>query len=91
MSTCESAERFLAARDGEAPAIVITDLHMPGMTGLELIRELRSQGDGTPVILVTAFATSAIRVLARRYDVVDVVEKPFRPAQLLGLVRAAID
>lgn len=85
----DCAERFRAARRDAVPAIVVTDLHMPGMTGLEMIRLLRDEGDRTPFILVTAFATPTIRSLARKYGVAGVVEKPFQPAQLLELVRAA--
>ncbi|WP_230291202.1 response regulator transcription factor [Croceicoccus sp. Ery5] len=94
VATYASADAFCAranAQEGGAtPAMVITDLHMPGMTGLEMIRMLRGGGSELPFVLVTAFATPAIRSLARRYGVVDVVEKPFRPLRLLELVRETV-
>lgn len=81
----DSAEAFLAAEAARS-SLIISDLQMGGMSGLELIRTLRSRGDGTPVILLTAFATPAIRTFAGRSGVAKVFEKPFNSSEMLKVV-----
>ncbi|WP_321490173.1 response regulator [uncultured Hyphomonas sp.] len=81
-----SAESYLNADDDVRPDIIVTDLHMPGMSGLDLVRLLRKQGDDTPVVLITAYATPQTRAIASRHQVSAVVEKPFQPDDLLGLI-----
>lgn len=82
-----SAEAFRSTTGKSIPDLLLTDLHMPGMSGLELARALRAEDAVLPVILLTAYATPAVRNLAKKCGVIAVVEKPFQPAALLNLVR----
>ncbi|HEX7055562.1 MAG TPA: response regulator [Burkholderiales bacterium] len=81
------AESFLAAWRPEWSGCVVTDLRLPGMSGLELQAALRSRGAALPVIVITAHGDVPSARLAFRAAAVDFLEKPFDDAQL----RAAID
>jgi two-component system response regulator HydG len=70
--------------------LVLTDVEMPGMSGLEMLESLRRTDPDLPVAIVTAHATvdTAIRALRNRAD--DFQEKPLRPARLLAMVSALV-
>jgi len=84
-----SAEAFLDRIDSLRIAVIVSDLQMAGMSGLELCRELRSRNIDTPMILITAFASDAVRTRASRIGIRSVLEKPFDPPMLLREVGAA--
>lgn len=67
--------------------IVISDLRMPGATGLELLAGLRETNWSVPVILITAFGDAATHRAARRLGAVAVLDKPFALTSLSWLVR----
>jgi DNA-binding NtrC family response regulator len=69
--------------------LVITDLRLPGLTGLELIRRLRSVQPRLPIILTTAFGTTDIAIEATKLGAFDYLLKPFHMPQLLELVQKA--
>ena len=71
--------------------VVITDLQMPGMDGLEFIRQIRLRQIPTQVLMITAHATISSAVDAMRHGAFDYLEKPFDANQLEHLVRSAID
>ncbi len=71
--------------------VVITDLRLPGLSGLELIRRLRAVQPRLPVILVTAFGTTDTAIEATKFGAYDYVLKPFAMPQLIELVRKAAD
>jgi len=85
-----SAHQFLAALSDGAPACLIVDVQMPGMTGVELIQHLTSAGIHIPTIVVSAH--SDIRVPGRpEFDgVITVLPKPLRNAALFSAIKAAI-
>ena len=64
---------------------------MPGMNGIELVRELKRKGTACPVILITGHGDVALAVEAMKAGAVDFIEKPFDDAVLLGAIRAALD
>ncbi|WP_034610656.1 response regulator [Cellulomonas sp. URHD0024] len=68
--------------------VVLTDIQMPGMTGLELLDELRSRAAGTPVAVMTAFASVDYAVDALRRDADDFLVKPVAAAMLLERITA---
>lgn len=70
--------------------LVITDLQMPGMTGLDLMRELARHPHGAQVVMVTAHATVASAVDAMRHGAFDYIEKPFDADRLENLVERAL-
>jgi len=85
----ESCESFLSAGQQDEGCLVL-DIHMPGMSGLELLEELRRRGDNRPVIMITAHPTIGAVARARAAGAVAVLEKPFKPAELLPLIEAAL-
>ncbi len=87
----ESADAFLKAAGAVAATCVVSDIRMPGMTGLELVRKLKGSASSCPVILITGHGDVALAVEAMKAGAVDFIEKPFDDATLLGAIRAALD
>ena len=72
------------------PTAVITDLSMPGMTGLELLGELTAERPGLPVVLMTAFGGVNDAVSAMRAGAFDFIQKPFEGDTLLSVMKRAV-
>lgn len=91
--SADSAKTALKRLDGEAVDLVITDMMMPDMNGLELIERLRKQSPGTQLysILITAYEVPGLRESARRMKVNDVLIKPFPPEKICEIVRRALE
>jgi len=70
---------------------VVTDLKMPGLGGLELVRQLHSARPRLPIILITAFGTTQTAIEATKFGAYDYLLKPFEIPQLLDLIRRAVD
>ncbi len=84
-----AALELLARRDF---AIVLSDVKMPGMSGIELLAEIKKRRPALPVILLTAFGTIPQAVEAIREGALDFLEKPVKsPKVLRGIVRRGID
>ncbi len=88
---CASGAEALERLQEEPFDVVITDLQMPGMDGLELIRTIQRRRIGTQVVMITAHASVATAVEAMRHGALDYIEKPFDVAQLEALVRRAVE
>ena len=88
--TYESAVAFLQALPQAQPGCIVTDVRMPGMSGLDLVRRLNEQGSGWPVIVITGHADVPLAVEAMKAGVADFIEKPFDDEQLLSAIRAAL-
>lgn len=88
--TYESATAFLAALPALAGGCIVTDIRMPEMSGMELIRRLRERGISLPVIVITGHADVPLAVEAMKAGVVDFIEKPFGDEILLSAVRQAM-
>ncbi len=86
-----SGVEALARLANEDYDVVITDLQMPGMSGLEFIREIEQRRHGAQVAMVTAHATVSSAVEAMRHGAFDYIEKPFDVEQLEHLVTRAIE
>ncbi len=90
IDTFRSAEEALVwLREGTSD-IVISDLRLPGMSGLDLARKLRRGRNAQPVILVTAYGTPETLAQLREAGVVEVFTKPFQIDALRRAVRGAI-
>jgi two-component system response regulator FixJ len=85
----DSATAFLAKLDTASPGCVVTDVRMPGMSGLELVRALNARGCTMPVIVITGHGDVPLAVEAMREGVVDFIEKPFADETILGALRNA--
>lgn len=83
-----SAETFLS--DEARPVCIVSDVRMPGMSGLELVGELKKRGDDCPIILLTGHGDIEMAVQAIKAGALDFIEKPFDPERLVGAVRNAI-
>lgn len=75
----------------QRPGAVITDLQMPGMTGLELLAEIKRIDEQLPVILMTAYATVQTAVQAMKTGAFDYITKPFEGDQLVAAVSRALE
>src|SRR5688572_11266005 len=77
-----SAERFLDTMTDEPPECVVSDIRMPGMTGLELQKEIHKRDAAVPVILITGHGDIAMAVRAINEGAFDFIEKPFNDERL---------
>jgi two-component system, LuxR family, response regulator FixJ len=85
-----SATAFLHSLADIAPSCIITDVRMPGMNGIELLRRLQELKVDAPVIVVTGHGDVPLAVEAMRIGAVDFLEKPFDDEVLLASVRSAL-
>jgi FixJ family two-component response regulator len=91
VETFDSAALFLEQADLTRPTVLVLDVMMPSMTGLDLQRELKMRGVEMPVVFLTGSTQIPIAVEAMRQGAFDFLEKPFEPGQLLARVRAATE
>lgn len=85
-----SAEAFLIDRDSRAADCVITDIQMPGLSGIDLKLRLNGEGVRTPVIMITARTEAALHDRARQSGALCVLQKPFREAELVACIEEAL-
>jgi nitrogen regulation protein NR(I) len=81
----------LARAGRDAFNVVVTDLKLPGLSGLELVRQLHASRPRLPIILITAFGTTQTAIEATKFGAYDYLLKPFEIPQLLELIRRAVD
>jgi two-component system response regulator FixJ len=86
----ESPKPFLESLPVSTPTCVVTDIRMPGMTGVDLLRRLRELGHALPVIVITGHGDVTLAVEAMKLGAVDFIEKPFDGEVLLAAVRSAL-
>ncbi|KJS37315.1 MAG: transcriptional regulator [Rhodospirillaceae bacterium BRH_c57] len=86
----ETADAFLSDGRHICVGVIITDMRMPGTSGLGLLETLRERGCMLPVIVVSAFANVHDAVRAMRLGAVDLMEKPFNEQDLLDRVQACL-
>jgi FixJ family two-component response regulator len=87
----ESAEAFLGSGHQQEAACLITDIRMPGMSGLELQAKLNADQCRIPTIFITAHGDEKMRMQALRAGAVEFMAKPFDDEVLLESVRAALE
>jgi two-component system response regulator FixJ len=88
--TYASARAFLKVA-GDAKGVVVTDVRMPEMDGLELVRALGDMGVTLPVIVMTGHGDVPLAVEAMKAGVSDFIEKPFDDELMLGAIRKALE
>jgi FixJ family two-component response regulator len=86
-ATYASAEEFLSSPPASAPLGMLLDVHLGGMSGLDLQRRLRKEGSTIPVIIITAFDDPRSREQAERLGCVAYLRKPCAAETILSLLR----
>ncbi len=85
--TFSTAEEFLETVAPDEMGVVVTDVRLPGLTGVELIEGMKKRGLDFPAIVITAYADVALAVCAMKQGAVDLLEKPFDPGALIDTLR----
>jgi two-component system response regulator FixJ len=90
VATYDSADAFLTALPTVTGGCVVTDVRMPGMSGLDLLKRLRELKSALPVIVITGHADVPLAVEAMKHGASDFLEKPFDDDVLLRAARRAL-
>jgi len=91
VATYESAMAFLDALPHIGDGCVVTDIRMPQMDGMELLRRIKSSGRNLQVVVMTGHGDISLAVEAMKLGASDFIEKPFDDETLLTMVRAALN
>jgi FixJ family two-component response regulator len=86
-----SAEEFLGSEQQQETGCLIADIHMPGMSGLELQSKLKAESCPVPTIFITADGDEKMRLRAMSGGAVEFLVKPFDGETLLGAIRIALN
>ncbi len=85
----ESGERALELLTAERPDILLLDHKLPGMSGLDVLNQMREQGNQTLTVMVTAYASLETAIIATKRGAYDFLAKPFTPEELKTAIRKA--
>ena len=88
--TYDSATAFLNTVADGATGCIVTDVRMPGVSGVDLLRQLKARGSTMPVIVITGHGDIQLAVEAMKIGAADFLEKPFDDEVLLASVRSAL-
>jgi len=91
VETCSSGHLALERLLDENFDLVITDLKMPGMSGMEVLQTLKAIHPDIPVVMITGYAMVSTAVEAMKYGAADYLPKPFKPQELIEKIRAAME
>src|SRR6516225_5168026 len=91
VSGAATGQEGLALVERELPDLVLLDVKMPGMDGLEVLDRLRSMNDALPVVVVSGHGTISTAVEATKKGAFDFIEKPFAADRVLVSLRNALD
>ena len=86
----ESAQHFLEAVSGVGFGCVVSDVRMPGIDGIELLKRLKASHHTLPVVIMTGHGDVPLAVEAMKLGAVDFLEKPFEDDRLIGMIDAAL-
>jgi FixJ family two-component response regulator len=91
VETFESARAFLTRQPPDAPGCLVLDVRLPGLSGLDLQRELAAAQIMMPIIFITGHGDIPMTVQAMKAGAVEFLTKPFRDQDLLDAIQQAID
>ena len=91
VETFRTAREFLSSARPDAPGCLVLDVRLPGLSGLDLQRELADAGTPIPIIFITGHGDVPIAVHAMKAGAVEFLTKPFRDQQLLDAIQQAIE
>jgi len=83
-----SGRDFIAGNGQRVCSLIVTDVHMPGMSGLDLIRHLAASGSRIPVVLITAHSEAGLEARAAAAGASAFLEKPFEINDLIKVIEA---
>jgi two-component system, LuxR family, response regulator FixJ len=86
----ESAQQFLDALPGLGFGCVVSDVRMPGIDGIELLKRMKDTHNSFPIVVMTGHGDVPLAVEAMKLGAVDFLEKPFEDDRLIGMVEMAI-
>ena len=86
----DQADNVLSALRSDAPDVLMTDIRMPGRSGLDLLKEIQVSRPGLPVIVMTGHGDVPLAVEAMKLGALDFLEKPFEDERLLSMIEAAL-
>jgi two-component system response regulator FixJ len=86
----ESAHQFLDALSSADFGCVVSDIRMPGIDGLELLKRLKASHSALPVVIMTGHGDVPLAVEAMKLGAADFIEKPFEDDRLIGMIDAAL-
>jgi FixJ family two-component response regulator len=89
-STFASADHFLKSEQLHNTSCLITDLHMPGLSGIDLQDHLIARGHRIPVIFITGYPDESVRTRAMKAGAVGFLSKPYRGDHLIGCIEKAL-
>src|SRR3954454_12543813 len=87
----KDGQEALGHLERNAPPLVLLDLKMPGLGGMEMLRRLRDAGNAVPVVIITAHGTIPDSVQAMKLGAIDFLSKPITPKELRRVVREVIE
>ncbi len=91
VKTAISSEVALQAMEGEKPDLVIMDIRMPGMGGLEALSEIKKRDPQATVIMMTAYGTTQTAIEAMKRGAYDYITKPFKNEEVKALIKKALE
>jgi DNA-binding response OmpR family regulator len=86
----EDGPSALVRLEQSSISLVLLDLHIPGLDGMEVLRRLRDTGNGVPVVIITAYGTVPDAVAAMKLGAIDFLSKPVTPGDLRRVVREVL-
>jgi two-component system response regulator FixJ len=81
---------FLAAARAREPACILLDVHLPGQSGLDILKDLNAEEYAVPILIVSGTGDIPMAVEAIKHGALDFIEKPFRASTVSNAVQAAI-
>lgn len=91
VETANDGSGALNKAETSRPDLIILDFMMPGVSGLDVLRELRKKGNDTPVIMITAYSTVDRAVQAMKEGAYDFITRPFEPDHMALVVQKALE
>jgi FixJ family two-component response regulator len=91
VETFETAQQFLGSKRPEVPGCVVLDVRLPGLSGLDLQRELAAHDIQLPIIFITGYGDIPMSVSAMKAGALEFLTKPFRDQDLLDAVQKALE
>src|SRR3974390_1454007 len=90
VSLFENAQNFLDALPGLAVGCVVSDVRMPGLDGIELLKRMKAGHSTFPIVIMTGHGDVPLAVEAMKLGAVDFLEKPFEDDRLIAMIETAI-